>query len=577
MSKQPKISPPVGYNTQREPRKAQSNYYCILAGIEAKMPCNECASPKGCTQGTMRYKESENMEYEEKVVVQVDDKGDLLKCAKEYGASDCGYKSDTKICGKCGAMATAVKMVPLDDDAGEETDMPEKAHRTRKPEKPAASGMPMEEEGGAPPEAGPPPGPPTEAPPEAGPPPGPPEEAPPPAASPPPPAPRLEEAPAEAPPAPEEEMPPPRRVPPRPPLEEEEEQKGAVEDEKLDIEEDTEEVFDEDGNPIGDSKKYGPNWSEEDEKTYASYRQRRLESMGVKSDELGNKAYVCAIERKAYPGGSPVCDDCPGGCMAEKGMPGLLEIEGMVEKEFDSEIIDSGYSQDADMFVLDLATKDDRAIEVFVDGSNAEILGYHRLDDSVLEHKTAEGHTVEYIGYNDAADIATKSIPGEIASVEPDVFEGFDCFAVEVDGVDGKSYDVFVSLDGEILGHDIYEADEADDIEAEAAEIALKRAFTEERRDEMAGSGQALPDGSYPIESEGDLKNAIQAFGRAKDKAAAKRHIMKRAKTLGLTKLIPANWVAGGEKAVQLDVDDDDFLSSLIEFQLMNEDAEDSN
>jgi hypothetical protein len=52
---------------------------------------------------------------------------------------------------------------------------------------------------------------------------------------------------------------------------------------------------------------------------------------------------------------------------------------------------------------------------------------------------------------------------------------------------------------------------------------------------------------------------------------------MKRAKTLGLTKLIPANWVAGGEKAIQLDVDDDDFMSSLIEFQLMNEDAEDSN
>lgn len=569
MGKQPKISPPVGYNTQRAPRKVQTNYYCILVGTGAKMPCNECASPMGCTQGTMRYKESENMEYEEKAVVQVDGSGDLLKCAKEYGASDCGYKSGTKVCGKCGAMATAVKMVPLDEDADEETDMEEKAHRTRKPEKPEAPEMPPEE--GAPQGAGLPA---EEAPP--GPPPGPPEEAPPPAAPPAPPAPRLEEAPAEAPPAPEEEMPPPRRVPP-PPLEEDEEQKGAVEEEKLNIEEDTEEVFDEDGNPVGDSKNYGPNWTEEDEKTYAAYRERRLGSMGVKSGELGNKAYVCAIERKAYPGGSPVCDDCPGGCMAEKGMPGLLEIEGMVENEFDSEIIDSGYSQDADMFVLDLATKDDRAIEVFVDGSNAEILGYHRLDDSVLEHKTVEGRTLEYIGYNDAAGIATKSIPGEVASVEPDVFEGFDCFAVEVDGVDGKSYDIFVSLDGEILGHDIYEADEAEDIEAEAAEIALKRAFSEERRGEMADAGQALPDGSYPIESEGDLKNAIQAFGRAKDKTAAKRHIMKRAKVLGLTKLIPANWVAGGEKAIQLDVDDDDFMSSLIEFQLMNEDAEDSN
>ena len=358
--------------------------------------------------------------------------------------------------------------------------------------------------------------------------------------------------------------------------EDEEEEKGAVEDEKLRIEEETGEVYDEDGNPVGNSKEYDDDeWTEEDEKTYASYRKRRLKNMGVKSGEYGDRAYVCAIERKVYPGASPVCDDCPGGCMAEKGMPGLLEIEGMVEYEFDSQIIDSGYSQDADMFVLDLATKDARAIEVFVDGSSAEVLGFHRLDDSVLQHKTGESDAVQYISYSTAADIATKAVPGEVASVEPDVFEGFDCFAVEINSVDGKSYDVFVSLDGEMLGHDIYETDEAEDIEAEAAEIALKRAFSEERRGEMAGSGDALPDGSYPIESEGDLKNAIQAFGRAKNKEAAKRHIMKRAKALGLTKLIPGNWVAGGEKAIQLE--DEDFMESLIEFQLMaSEDAEDS-
>ena len=121
MPKQPKISPPVGYNTQREPRKAQSNYYCMLAGAEASMPCNECSDTTRCVQGTMRYKESENMEYEEKAVVQVDDKGELLKCAKEYGTSDCGFKAGAKVCGKCGAMATAVKMVPLDDEVDEET------------------------------------------------------------------------------------------------------------------------------------------------------------------------------------------------------------------------------------------------------------------------------------------------------------------------------------------------------------------------------------------------------------------------------------------------------------------------
>ena len=87
------------------------------------MPCNECSDHKRCVPGTMRYKEQANMEYEEKAVVQVDDKGELLKCAKEYGTSDCGFKAGTKVWGNWGAMPTAVKMVPLDEDVDEEKAM----------------------------------------------------------------------------------------------------------------------------------------------------------------------------------------------------------------------------------------------------------------------------------------------------------------------------------------------------------------------------------------------------------------------------------------------------------------------
>lgn len=42
-----------------------------------------------------------------------------------------------------------------------------------------------------------------------------------------------------------------------------------------------------------------------------------------------------------------------------------------------------------------------------------------------------------------------------------------------------------------------------------------------------------LPDGSFPIEDCADLKNAIQAIGRAKDPAKAKAHIRKRKGALG--------------------------------------------
>lgn len=307
-------------------------------------------------------------------------------------------------------------------------------------------------------------------------------------------------------------------------------------------------------------------------------RKKRLMSLGEKSAELGRNAYMCAIERKVYPGGSGVCDDCPGGCMPERGMPGLLSVEGIAESMFKGKVLDSGYSSDADMFVVDVQAKDGRAVEVYIDGTTAEVLGFHKLDDNAFEQKSALD-SMMVIDFHEAAEIAVKSIEGEVIAVEPDVFEGFDSYAVEIEGVDGKSYDVFVSLDGEVLGYDKYEPEEAEAIEAEAAEIALKRAFSEDMRTQMAQEGTALPDGSYPISNVDDLKNAISAFGRAKDKEAAKKHIMKRAKALGQEKLIPANWVTGGAKVVEEKSGevDSDLMASLIEFELLEAEVKDSD
>jgi hypothetical protein len=69
-----------------------------------------------------------------------------------------------------------------------------------------------------------------------------------------------------------------------------------------------------------------------------------------------------------------------------------------------------------------------------------------------------------------------------------------------------------------------------------------KRFYTRERRTEYAKRGWALPDGSFPIRDVGDLRNAIQAYGLGKNQAAAKRHIMKRARALKRTDLIPEKW-----------------------------------
>lgn len=305
-------------------------------------------------------------------------------------------------------------------------------------------------------------------------------------------------------------------------------------------------------------------------------RRRRLGTMGYKSADFDDSAFVCGFDRKVYPGGANVCDSCPGGCVSEKGMPALIEIEGMAEDMFRGKVLDSGYSDEADLFIVDVERKDGKPVEVFFDGSTGEVMGWHMLTQDVVQVKSALQNKV-MISFGEAADIAVKSVEGDIIAVEPDVFEGFDVYAVEIEGINGKSYDVFVGLDGEVLGYDEYTQEEASEIEAEAAEIALKRAYSEESRGAMAKAGQALPDGSYPIKDEADLKNAIQAFGRAKDKTAAKAHIMKRAVDLGLEEAIPLSWVskedmekAKKDYAAEEKSEVTDFLSNLMEFEMLS-------
>lgn len=73
-------------------------------------------------------------------------------------------------------------------------------------------------------------------------------------------------------------------------------------------------------------------------------------------------------------------------------------------------------------------------------------------------------------------------------------------------------------------------------------EYVAKREFSTAKRKSAAKAGAALPDGSYPIENESDLHNAVEAFGRAKNPAKVKAHIRARAKALGATGALPDKW-----------------------------------
>jgi len=69
-----------------------------------------------------------------------------------------------------------------------------------------------------------------------------------------------------------------------------------------------------------------------------------------------------------------------------------------------------------------------------------------------------------------------------------------------------------------------------------------KRDFSEEQREEAAERGEAMPDGSYPIVTRDDLENAVRAYGRADDKEAVKRHIIRRARALNAIDMLPEDW-----------------------------------
>jgi hypothetical protein len=78
-----------------------------------------------------------------------------------------------------------------------------------------------------------------------------------------------------------------------------------------------------------------------------------------------------------------------------------------------------------------------------------------------------------------------------------------------------------------------------------------KRDFSQAQRDQAAGSGAAMPDGSFPIKTAEDLGNAIHLAGHAKDPAAARTHIKERARALGLESKIPDSWkTENGEPTV---------------------------
>lgn len=61
-------------------------------------------------------------------------------------------------------------------------------------------------------------------------------------------------------------------------------------------------------------------------------------------------------------------------------------------------------------------------------------------------------------------------------------------------------------------------------------------------RTRAAELGYAMSDGSFPCLDRADVRRAVEAFPRARDKCAARLHIAARARALGCTELLPRSW-----------------------------------
>jgi hypothetical protein len=68
--------------------------------------------------------------------------------------------------------------------------------------------------------------------------------------------------------------------------------------------------------------------------------------------------------------------------------------------------------------------------------------------------------------------------------------------------------------------------------------------------------------GAFPIKDKADLRRAVRAFGRAKDKAKAKAHIIRRARALGAVSMLPDTW------AVTASVEVDDLRAEMLRHQM---------
>jgi HK97 family phage prohead protease len=114
--------------------------------------------------------------------------------------------------------------------------------------------------------------------------------------------------------------------------------------------------------------------------------------------------------------------------------------------------------------------------------------------------------------------------------------------------IDAVSAAAAILLDEERLGHAQAFISRGVPLDAQSTD---RGSYDAAQRKEMAEKGWAMPDGSYPINDAADVKSAIGLNGHSATYSTAevKAHIIKNAKRLGLSSMIPDDWQTSANEA----------------------------
>jgi hypothetical protein len=203
-----------------------------------------------------------------------------------------------------------------------------------------------------------------------------------------------------------------------------------------------------------------------------------------------------------------------------------------------------------------------------VDGSICEISVVDRPcnPNTLFEIAKADAagslEVVEDAGVVEKSDAEAFGIPAELYERLPDVVRtaltslaaagaSVSAEAVKADGAEETSVvvpspSVLLKLDGLPVTEDMIRG-LVDARVSEQLGSLDKADLSAAGRRKAAASGAAMPDGSYPIKTKADLRKAIRAVGRGgADHDKIRKHIVTRAKALGLEAMVPSNWNADG-------------------------------